>query len=440
MYSLLNQPANAKKQQHSKTAQTGVTLIELMVAMAVSSFILLGISNIYVSTKKAYVIHDEFARIQENGRFAMETLSSNIRNAGFFGCASGQGLGTITNGLDPTDTNKAVWNFETGLMGYDADGTAIGETKVITMSTTGRAQTDWKTAAGLQSGGSAISVNPDTTVTGLALPGSDILVIRTSAGSGINIAKNNAGAQFFAINPTGENESNNCISGVCDDDIVMVSDCSKALIFQVTNVTNVGNAVCPGLPTGAKCMNLVHSASNAVIPGNASPTWNASNQFGSGAELITMRTKTYFVGVASSGGDPSLYVRINGQTPTPLIEGIENMQILYGVDTDVTPDGIANKYVSADAASDLDLDGDPNTVFDAVVSVKISLLVRTPNNLPGVNRDLTANSNLKYKMGSPVSPIIIDPIADDSSNADRHMRKIYTMTIKIRNKSFNTAI
>ncbi len=429
-------PASQNCSINSKTAQAGVTLIELMVALAVSSFILLGISNIYVATKKSYVVQDEFARIQENGRFAVETLSSNIRNSGYFGCASAQGLGNISNVLKQDE--KPEYNFQTGVMGYEADGTDIDETKIITMNTTGVAATDWKTAAGLASNGTAIVVNPDAAIVGKAVAGSDILVIRTTSNTGVKIDKNNSGAQFFAVNPSGAAKSGGCISGICDNDIIMVSNCAKSVIFQVTNLAPTGtNGSCDTAPAPAKCFNVVHSTGNNT-PGNESATW-ANDDFGPGSEVISMVTKTYFVGVPTSGGDPSLYVRENAGTPEPLVEGIENMQILYGVDTDTIPDGIANKYVSADAANDLDLDGDPNTVFDAVVSVKISLLVRTPNDLPGtgVKRDY---SKLVYKMVSPVSPITINPFTNGANSTDRHLRKIYNLTIKIRNKSFNTAI
>lgn len=415
--------------------QSGVTLIELMVAMAVSSFILLGISNLYVSSKESYVIHDEFARIQENGRYAAETLASNIRNAGFFGCASGQGLGTITNGLN--SSNLPAWNFETGLMGYEANGTDFGDTKIITPNVPSADEDDWATATGLTSGGVAILTTPDTAISDRAIEGSDILVVRTSRGTGVRLLQNNGSGNIWVEDdgstgtcPNGDAK----LSGLCDNDILLVSDCSNSRIFQATNITAVGSGACGGQDD---CLNVVHTA--GATPGNALVTWNPpGNIFSQDAEIMKIVTKTFFVGV--SGGEPSLYMRENNGTPVPLIEGIENMQILYGVDTDAIPDGIANKYVSANAADDLDLDGDPNTVFDAVVSVKISLLVRTPNDLPGLRRSEDDYSNLTYAMVSPVSPIIIDPIANNATSTDRRMRKIYNMTIKIRNKSFNTAV
>lgn len=428
--------------------QQGVTLLELMVAMAVSSVIMLGISNIYLSTKKSYIIHDEFSRIQENGRYSIETLSTNIRNAGFFGCSSGQ-LGAASNSL--RNPEQSANNFQTGLMGYEALGTDFNS-GVTTITPNIGVPGDWATALGLTAPNPAggvdlnIAVTPEAAITNLAVKGSDILIIRTADNSGVRVDRNNQGAQFFAVNPTGEAaDANGCVAGICNEDILLVSDCTKSLIFQATNVVaNQGggggncNAVAP-----ADCFNLVHSGNNNIVPGNVAPNWNdGTKDFGPDSEIMTVVTKTYFIGVNPAQGvtEPSLYVRENNNAPQPLVEGIENMQILYGIDTNITPgnpagDGIANRYVSANRVTNLD--NESNTVFESVVSVKISLLARTPQDLPGINRTAADYAALTYNMVSPASPILINPFTPGVP--DRRMRKIFNITIKIRNKSFNLA-
>jgi len=435
------------KRQTQTTQQHGVTLLELMVAMAVSSFIMLGISNIYLSTKKSYVIHDEFSRIQENGRYATETLSTNIRNAGFFGCSSGQGLGAVTNGLN--QTQNSPWNFETGLMGYEAVGTDFDQpATTIDPTVSGGPVASWVTAAGLTSSGVAISPNPDAVVAGLALIGSDILILRTADDLGVRIVSNNNGAQVFVEDTTGGYVANSCpqnaggggfnvngISGICERDILLVSDCTKSRIFQASSMSTANPpGQCPITP----CFNLRHAA--AGTPGNADVTWMTGDgeTFGPDSEVMTVVTKTYFVGVpvdaVGAPLEPSLYERINdAPVPTPIVEGIENMQVLYGVDTN--GDGVANQYFSANDVPDVD--GDADTVFEGVVSVKISLLARTPQNLPGINRTAADFAALTYPMVSPASPITINPFQPGST--DRRMRKVFNLTLKLRNKSFNIA-
>ncbi len=64
-------------------AQYGLTLVELMIAMTIGLFLVAVIGNLFVGAKQTYRTQDNLARLQENGRFAMELLGSNIRDAGY---------------------------------------------------------------------------------------------------------------------------------------------------------------------------------------------------------------------------------------------------------------------------------------------------------------------------------------------------------------------
>ncbi len=93
-----------------------------------------------------------------------------------------------------------------------------------------------------------------------------------------------------------------------------------------------------------------------------------------------------------------------------LIEGIENIQILYGVDTDVidTADyGTPNYYVAAETVG-LDM--------DRVVSVRISLLVHS------IDNGLT----------SALSPYVFNGVS--TTPTDRRLRRVFTSTIVLRNR------
>lgn len=62
---------------------SGFTLIELMVAMALSLFLVGGVILMYISTQAAYTDSNQLSRMQENVRFASDYLVRDIRNAGF---------------------------------------------------------------------------------------------------------------------------------------------------------------------------------------------------------------------------------------------------------------------------------------------------------------------------------------------------------------------
>lgn len=65
--------------------QDGVSLIELMVALVVGLILLAGLIQVYLSNKQSYNAQEQLARMQENGRFAMELITRDLRRAGFWG-------------------------------------------------------------------------------------------------------------------------------------------------------------------------------------------------------------------------------------------------------------------------------------------------------------------------------------------------------------------
>lgn len=76
-------PSYILKYFHISKTQHGFTFVELMVAMAVGLFISAGIISLFVKTKQIYRTNEGMARVQENGRFAIDYLSRYVRQAGF---------------------------------------------------------------------------------------------------------------------------------------------------------------------------------------------------------------------------------------------------------------------------------------------------------------------------------------------------------------------
>ena len=66
----------------------GVTLIELMVALTISSFLLIGAVTVLMQGKTAFRVLESVSRLQENARFALDTLEPDIRMASYFGLTS----------------------------------------------------------------------------------------------------------------------------------------------------------------------------------------------------------------------------------------------------------------------------------------------------------------------------------------------------------------
>ncbi len=85
--------------------QTGLTLVELMVALAIGSFLMVGAIQIYNQSRHAFVINESIARVQETAQFAMDTIEADLRMASNWGRNS-RGLAvegrSIVGDADPT--------------------------------------------------------------------------------------------------------------------------------------------------------------------------------------------------------------------------------------------------------------------------------------------------------------------------------------------------
>lgn len=137
-----------------------------------------------------------------------------------------------------------------------------------------------------------------------------------------------------------------------------------------------------------------------------------------GEEAYEFRPRIYYIRVKdTSGADitPTLYVKQfdNSGTMTltdaPLIEGIENIQFEFGMDTN--RDGVPDFYATAPAAADM----------KKAVTVRIYVLARSIDEVPSY-------TNTKvYNLGATQ----VDPNPDDA-----YYRRVYSNTVVLRNTAY----
>ena len=75
----------------------GMTLVELMVGLVIGLFIVAVMGSVYVGSRTTYAAQESTGRVQENGRFAMDTITQDLRMSGFRGCL---GQTAVTNTLN----------------------------------------------------------------------------------------------------------------------------------------------------------------------------------------------------------------------------------------------------------------------------------------------------------------------------------------------------
>ena len=69
--------------------QAGFSLVEIMIALLIGLFLMGGILQMFSASQQTYRMQSNLARLQENGRFALDFLAHDLRMAGYWGCLSG---------------------------------------------------------------------------------------------------------------------------------------------------------------------------------------------------------------------------------------------------------------------------------------------------------------------------------------------------------------
>ncbi|MDA0822198.1 MAG: PilW family protein [Proteobacteria bacterium] len=358
-----------KKQTFSRTKQGGFTIVELMVAATLGVLILAGAISMLSTNKRVYTEQDEMGRLQENARFALDLLVRDIRMAGYAGCA---------------DDAAEVVNH---VNGYD-DATDIHYFIAVEGS---------ENAANWLPGNSTDEVAN-------MIPNSDGITVRYLAPTGIFVVSPYMTTASAAIHVTTD-------SGLEKGDIISITDCSSADIVVITS--NPSDPPCSS-ESDLTCKSSFNHNSGTVTgaePGN----WlkDLSKTYTGDAGILKFYAARYYVG-NDANGSPVLrrMTGVDKDTGAPvvsdLVEGVENLQVLYGEDT-AGSDMIADTYVNAAGVTD----------WDNVVSVRIALLMRTVDEYgPDVN------DNTYDLLGETINPV-----------DDRRRRRVFTATIQIRNRS-----
>lgn len=105
-----------RRHRITRRAQAGVTLIELMVALAIGMFLMAGAVTVFMQGRQTFRLTESIARLQENGRFALDAIEPDIRMASYWGLTThsdlidGRAAATLTAdaGRDACGKNWAI--------------------------------------------------------------------------------------------------------------------------------------------------------------------------------------------------------------------------------------------------------------------------------------------------------------------------------------------
>lgn len=113
-----------------RLTQRGLTLVELLVAMAINLIILIAASYLYLGTRESQRAIDQTSEANEVGVFALRALGREIVNAGFYPAVSSEGNDNIISTYSNL-TVPIVAAYNTGIFGcegadFDVTGGACG--------------------------------------------------------------------------------------------------------------------------------------------------------------------------------------------------------------------------------------------------------------------------------------------------------------------------
>jgi prepilin-type N-terminal cleavage/methylation domain-containing protein len=105
----------------TKRHQAGLSLVELMVAIAVGLILLAGLIQLLVSNKQAYRLQEGILDMQENARYSLQTLSYDLRMAGHWGGVAADDIRFAASTSDCK--GKLIGADLAGLSGFEGGST-----------------------------------------------------------------------------------------------------------------------------------------------------------------------------------------------------------------------------------------------------------------------------------------------------------------------------
>lgn len=355
--------------------QYGLTLVEVMVAMTIGIILLLALGTLFANSTRVFKVSDEFARMQENGAFALHAIGSDLRQAGFYGLITSTDV-QMPVAIVVTDDCGADWavNVAQPLFGMHGLTDSAAHTAL-----------DCINAANF------ISTSTDRP--------SFILVVRGATGARVLPADLEVGTLYVQSDPNG------------------------GILFQGSQFASLGK------PPRRELLSVPSAPLYAPASGTLMDPIDAP--------IYPYQSRAYYLRPCArpTGGTsdaPLCTATDDGGQPIPTLvrqelvgtrmreravaEGIEAVRILYGIDTN--NDGVADPPLTETPTA---------TQFAQVVTVRVSLLVRSPRPSNGYS-DATRRYDLDGDGAAELN------CADAGLPCNYH-RHVFTQTFQVRNSA-----
>ena len=342
--------------------QSGMSLIELMIALTIGLVLMAGLTAVFVNSSKSQRVGQDQAQQNDNARYAMDTLASDLHMAGYFGDYEPlDGTGSLP---DPCSTTPAIADMGFPVQGYTAVQTSNGIPTVY--PTVPSTCSTWL---------------PQTNL----WPGSDVLVIRHVDGTPLAVGATAVSNQLYLqTDPTTVLPQFQIGNGSAMTNATKADGTTATLqVYNSATSSNVAG------PVNQYYVNIYFVAPCSVPAGGGSVCTGSSDD--NGHPIPTL--KLLQLSLKSDGTAMTFNI-------TTVAEGIEAMKLEYGVD-DFPTTVSATGYIG-DGQSDC---FEPNSLtsqpaatdFPSTVAMKIFLISRSTTTVTGFK------DTKLYQMSSPSS-------------------------------------
>lgn len=362
--------------------QSGFSLIELMITMILGAVILTGLVQTYSASNENFGDMKQATERNENGRYALEKIRKDLRHAGFYGDYFDLPLAGSSL-PDPCETDPS--DIQDDGMAFPVQGYNDVSTSPITCLST----------SDIVLGTDIVVVRrADTTpLSGSDKPVKNEVYLQSNFQS-MEIQLGDS--TTFTLGSLNGTDNSVAVVGT-------TADGSAPTIFKKLNVDGY-TPISNDLRVAADIRKFhvhIYFVSPCNEPAGASTTCTGSND-DDGNPIPTLKRLV----LTSVGG-------VTTFTKESLVEGVENMQIDYGIDD--TPDesvgyGTPDQYVAT-----------PTTAqFANVVSAKVYFLVRNLS----TSQDYADSK--KYRLGTA---------GLTTATGDAYKRHVYSTTARVANVS-----
>ena len=275
--------------------QKGLSLVELLVAVALSLVIIGGIIQVFTANRQAYNLPESMIRVQESGRFALEFISEAIRSSGSYGCLPSASTET-----------EDVQSLMSGFSDFNAIQTAA--------FTTGTTAPNWVASSNGATASTSTSVGSTDRLSLLHLTTDEYVVSSVPTTSSLVTSTSND----FSVSTS-------------SPDYVMVSNCEVADIGYVSSIDSSTNTV-------------------TLNDTMRDTTFKRT-------DVRSTIAKLQHLSFTVDEANDNLTVQVNGNGAQTVIGGIESIQFEYGVDTgtDLVPDYYADIASIVTAGDEADI-------------------------------------------------------------------------------------